>query len=347
MCCFSTLKAVRRAAIITFAAVGLILPLTAKQSHAVPTDFVFIIDATSSMAGEIAGVQAGFSNFVGGLATNNIDARFSVVVFGGAPELTLDLTSDATAAQTALNSIIIGGPNANQNNHNLNPEAGLEAIRMVLGAAPQSELANNHIPQDGLLNFRSGARINIILATDEDSDLPFHSANRFGSQASSAASDESPPSDGEANAAWGDWQDEIDAVAQAVINRSAYLNMLINRNEPPTIFQYGDYAKDVSDPDLSNWNQAATLAALQADPNTDNSLQTQVLEAGLIARTFDVAGANNSNFVDNFFAAKLAEVTKDTGQGLNPVPEPGTFALFAIGLAGLGAMRRRRATVAP
>jgi hypothetical protein len=346
MCYFSTLKAGRRAAVIAFAAVGLILPLTAKPSHAVPaTDFVFIIDATSSMGGEIAGVRSGFSSFVAGLNSATIDARFSVIVFGGAPELTLDLTSDATAAQTALNNIIIGGPNANQNNHNANPEAGLEAIHMALGGAVNSNLDNNHIAGDGILNFRAGARINIILATDEDSDLASHAENRFGNEASSAAGDFSPPSNGEANANWQAWQDEIDAVAQTVISRSAYLNMLINIGDSPTKFQYGDYTKDVSDPDLSNWDRDATLLALQGDTDTDNSLQTQVLEAGLVARTFDVAGANNTDFINNFFAAKLAEVTQDTGQGLNPVPEPGTIALFAVGLAGLGAMRRRRKAV--
>lgn len=342
-------KIMRRTATLSLAAICVFAFLTPKPSHAVPaTDFVFIIDATSSMGDEIDGVRNGFSSFVGGLDSNDIDARFAVVVFGGAPELTLDLTSDASAAQTALNNIVLGS-NSTQNNHNLNPEAGLEAIRMVLGDAPQSNLANNHIPQDGLLNFRSGARINIILATDEDSDLPFHAANRHGNQASSAASDDSPPSNGEANANWQAWQDEIDAVADAVINRAAYLNMLIGTDDP-TEFQYGDFTKDDSEDDLSGWDQAATLAALQADSVTDDSLQTQVLEAGLIARTFNignVAGPGGDDFVNNFFAAKLEEVTGDTGQGLgDPVPEPGTIALFGVGLMGLGLMRRRRKAMA-
>ena len=128
-----------------------------------------MIDATSSMAGEIAGVRAGFSSFVAGLNSATVDARFAVVVFGGAAELTLDFTSSAMDTETALNNIVIGGPTSTQNNHNLNPEAGLEAIRMVLGAAPTSDLDHNHISSpDGILNFRSDARKNLILVTDED-----------------------------------------------------------------------------------------------------------------------------------------------------------------------------------
>ena len=146
------------------------------SSDTIKTDFVFMIDATSSMSGEIAGVKNGFAALVNEINDINlndpdltIDARFAVVVFGGAAELTLDFTSDLGIAQTALNNITIGG-NATQNNHNYNPEAGLEAIRQVLGAG--TELVNNHIPTDGFLDFRADARINLILATDENSDTP-------------------------------------------------------------------------------------------------------------------------------------------------------------------------------
>ncbi|MGE0592614.1 MAG: PEP-CTERM sorting domain-containing protein [Vicinamibacterales bacterium] len=311
-----------------------VLPAAAAPIE-VKTDFVFIIDATSSMAGEIAGVRNGFAGFVAGLNADPnvvVDARFAVVVFGGLPELILDFTSDTTLVQARLNAVTIGANPGIQNNHNVNPEAGLEAIRMVLGAAPDSELANNNIPEDGFLNFRNDARKNLILATDEDSDLPFQAVNR---QAGQTTTD--PP--GVLTPAW---QAEVDATAQAAIRSGAFLNMLVNRGDTPSASQYGDYLKDVSDPDLLNFDEVATLAALQADPATANSLQAQVLAAGLIARTFNITGANDPDFVNNFFAAKVQEVTTDPGP--DPVPEPGTFGLLGAGvLAWFVTVRRRRA----
>lgn len=291
------------------------------------TDIVFMIDATASMGGEIAGVKAGFAGFVNDLAIQNVDARYAIVVYGGAPELILDFTSNAALAISRMNEVSIGANAPFQNNHNFNPEAGLEAIRMVLGAAPNSNLVNNNITEDGMLNFRAGARKNLILATDEDSDNPFYAANRFTGQTGTSVN--------------GDTQGEINATAQAVIANGAFLNLLVSHNNFSEI-QYGDYIYDVSDANLLNFDPAATLLNLQNN-GLGNSLQAQVLSAGLIGRTFNVAGANDPTFVDNFFAAKVQEIVQDPGGGDPVIPEPSTIILFGTGLAGLAAWRMKKA----
>ncbi len=294
-----------RAAGLMLGALVLAMSVTAtRPALAVPvTDFVFMIDATASMGGEIAGVKAGFSSFVAGLNAANVDSRFAIVAFGGEPELILDFTADQTLAAARLNQVAIGAVAGVQNNHNFNPEASLETIRMVLGAATVNELANNNTPEDGILNFRGNARKNLILATDEDGDRPFHAANRLASQTTVDPPTTMPT----------DWQTQVYNTANAVINAQAYFNMLVNRNEAPSRNQYGDPNHDVSDANFLNFNAAATLANLLADTVTDQSLQAQVLNAGLVARTFNVAGANDPNFVDNFFAAKVQEVQQDPG----------------------------------
>jgi hypothetical protein len=231
-------------------------------------------------------------------------------------------------------------------NHNVNPEAGLEAIRAALGvASAETYTASRWRPFTGNtsapISFRSDAQTNIILATDEDSDAPYWSDNRFASQPGFGGNDGAvgdPPSTGPNNANWGGWQAEIDATAQAVIASKAFLNMLINVGDAPSAAQYGDYRKDVSDLDLLNFDPDATLANLLADPFTANSLQAQVLKADLVARTFNVAGANDSSFVNNFFAAKVEEVT-DVPTG---VPEPSVVALIAFGMLALVSGYRRR-----
>jgi hypothetical protein len=301
---------------------------SAPAQAAIKTDIVFAIDASGSMAGEIAGVRSGFSSFVSGLDAASVDARFAIIVFGGTPELILDFTSDTTAVQNKLNNIMIGANPGVHNNHNVNPEAGLEVIRMAFGGAANNEFANDNIAEDGILNYRPDARKNLILATDEDSDRPAIVANRLAGQTS-----ENPP-----NPINADWQAEVDAAAQAAINAQAFVNMLINIDDDPTRSQYGDWMQDVSDDDLLNFDAAATLTNLQ-NAGYGDSLQAQILSAGLIGRTFDVAGANDLTFVENFFATKVEEIITDPGPQL--APEPGSLGILGVGLAGLGFLRRR------
>ncbi len=261
-------------------------------------DFVFIIDGSASMSAEIAAVKNGLGNFVASLNTSQIDARFAVVLFGGAPEVILDFTSDQGVTEAALDVISVNGalPGVH-NNHNLNPEEGLEAIRIVLNSAVTNALARENVGGSGPLAFRPEARKNLILVTDENSDQPFFLENRQTGQTNLE-----PPSILTAA-----WQTEVDLTAQAVITNEAFINMLIDPSATPSINQYGDPVRSVSSANFLNFNPTATLSNLVAAGN-GNCLEAQVLAAGLIGRAFNISSVNTTNFIENFFAAKVEEI---------------------------------------
>lgn len=269
-------------------------------------DFVFIIDASSSMSDEIAAVKNGLGNFVANLDTSEVDARFAIVLFGDAPEIILDFTTDQAITEAAFDVISVSGavPGV-QNNHNLNPEAGLEAIRIVLNSANTNWIARDHVGGSGPLAFRPDARKNLILVTDENSDLPFYVTNRMSGQTTTE-----PP-----GVLTAPWQAEVDATAQAVIANNAFVNLLINPSATPSRNQFGDPASSVSNTNFLNFNPAATLANL-ISAGYGNSLEAQVLAAGLVGRSFNITSVNTTNFIANFFAAKVEEIV------FNPIPPP-------------------------
>lgn len=277
-------------------------PSTNITLHA--ADFVFIVDASSSMGGEIGAVKAGLGSLVAGLNTAQIDARFAIVLFGGPPEVILDFTRDQATTEAAFDLISVGGavPGVH-NNHNLNPEAGLEAIRIVLNSAVTNTLMRNNVGGTGPLAFRPDARKNLILVTDEDSDLPYYAANREPGQTGNPANPLGAP-----------WQAEIDTTAQAVIANAAFLNVLIN---PAGViqFQYGNPSLSASDANFLNFDPDATLTNL-VEAGYGGSLEAQVLAGGLIARAFNITSVNTTNFIANFFAAKVEEIIE------HPLPPP-------------------------
>ena len=286
-----------------FIAFAILLTSTFANATVVPkkADFVFIVDASGSVMNEITAIKNGLSQFATGLDQAQVDAQFAIVLIGQEPEIVLQLTSSTDDVVNAFDSISVYGAVAGfQNSHYLNPEAGLEAIRMVLGAANNSVLPHEFVGGDGTINFRADSRKNLILVTDEDSDRPFYPENRNPEQFYTE-----PPfyftSEG--------WQQEVDITAQVVIDNNAYMNMLVNPYDYPTQNQYGSPASDVSDFNLLNYDPAATRAKLIQN-GYGQSLQAQVLGAGLIARTFDINRVGTSSFVDNFFAAKVEEVSK-------------------------------------
>jgi len=294
------------------------------------TDFVFIIDSTGSMGGEINAVKSGLTAFMTGLDAAAIDARFAVVLYGGAPELVLDWTNVKTDVTTAFGNISVGGAVSGfQNNHNVNPEAGLEALRIVLGAATDNTLRRDNVGGSGGLDFRTDARKNLILVTDEDADRPFYALNRLPGQTNNEPP--VPPT--------GDWQKEIDNTADAVIDSKAFLNLIVNPGDNPTEYQYGDPLLDASDSDFSNWDRAATLTAYSGSSYSESLVGQVLSDSNLVARAFSIGNINNAGWIDNFFAAKIEETQNDPGP---TVPAPGALLLGSLGMGLVGWMRRRK-----
>jgi hypothetical protein len=303
-----------------------------------PTDFVFIIDTTSSMSGEIAAVRNGLSTFVDNLDTSGVDARFSIIVYGGAPELILDFTGNKTDTLAAFNTVNIGGSTTSTYNHNVNPEAGLEAIRIALGTATDSTLLRTAAAGgSGGLNYRSNARKNLILVTDEDSDRPFYTTNRYAGQTSNEP----------AGTLAADWQSEVDETAQDVIQQGAFLNLLINPGDSPSMYQYGDPTKDAADADLLNYDRAASAANYVGSAYSESLVGQVLSDSNLLARSFNIGQVSTANWIDNFYAAKLEETLNDPGipgtPGTSTVPAPGAFLLAGLGTCLIGSLRRRRA----
>ncbi|KAJ3111722.1 hypothetical protein HK100_002594, partial [Physocladia obscura] len=136
------------------------------QADSIAADFLFLIDGSSSMCAYNLQFATNFSLLIDQISDKNIDARFSVVAFGGTPSIILPFSADVATAKIALSSV-----NCSRSGW----EAGLEAIRMTLqnsGADMDKSMCMTSNSATCILEWRNNATRQIIMATDEDSDIP-------------------------------------------------------------------------------------------------------------------------------------------------------------------------------
>lgn len=265
-------------------------------------DFIFVVDASGSMSSVISIVSTGLADFSAELVSEGIDAQFGISLIGGTltparstvlptehagstpPELYQLLSSDSDLTTMNLLSIDSSVPiDAPHLNHSINPEAGLEMIRMVLEVAQMSELSG---PASNF-DFRPDARRVLILVTDENSDIPFHPENRFGHLEVEPGDIQDP-----------EWEMELIETAAALVTNDVLLFMLVDPTADLVVEQYGDPSRDLSTCDsfLKEW----TLDSLQGSP-AENSLQARVLSSGGIARVFDLNELGDPDFVESLY----------------------------------------------
>lgn len=74
-------------------------------------DFVFLIDASASMQANIDAVRIGFPAFVSQITAKQVDAVFSVVLYGVQPEIILDASSSGDETRDVIKQVISGAGN--------------------------------------------------------------------------------------------------------------------------------------------------------------------------------------------------------------------------------------------
>jgi hypothetical protein len=285
-----------------------------RLTHALcPADFLFLIDASSSMQVNIDAVRQGMPLFVDQIAEKKTDAQYGVVLFGAVgTEVVLDWTPSATLARDVIKQVIAGnGNNFTREPYNLihfdhdckhtnncgTRESTFEAIRMALGKAKNNTFIRHPRSQTALLSggitWRMGAERYIFLVTDEDSDCPFYDINRYfdgPTQQCTTPGFVNSDNDGTyqptkfftSDAAWPNlpnpWQQEVVDTAKAIYEGRGHVSMFVKPTNGRTRPQFGDpsFAVQVQNTDFSNFSAAGTLALLRSS-GLNNSLQALTL----------------------------------------------------------------------
>jgi hypothetical protein len=263
-------------------------------------DYLFLLDASASMGPEIAAVKDGLSSAVSEIEASYHDAEYAVALYSAFPELILGFTGNSTLVLNVLDAISVTGPVAGlHGDHSGDPEAALETIRMSLGSAVMNTFSTGSaVPPETELVFREEAEHVLILVTDEDSDQPYYSANRYADQTTTE-----PPSPFPTNPDDG-WFKEVYDTAQAVTTNEVKLYLLMNDGDSPSANQFGNPDLAVQNPDYSGFNAAATLANLQANGLQD-CLQARVLAAGGHTRLFNINDITNPGVMYNIILETL------------------------------------------
>ena len=66
-------------------------------------DFLFLLDTSGSMDGEIEGLRLGLLDFVANTTAAGIDARYAIISFGGMPRIFLPFTVRLYHSRRVLN----------------------------------------------------------------------------------------------------------------------------------------------------------------------------------------------------------------------------------------------------
>ncbi|KAL5037196.1 hypothetical protein RTP6_004667 [Batrachochytrium dendrobatidis] len=166
------------------------------QSCSQPIDTLFLIDASNGMESYLVTLNKRVPTLFKHMSSlGYTDTLYSVVAFGGASAVIQPFTDNTTQV---MNTLSILAEKTGTSYGWEDQEAGLEAIRSVInmdanGVVPNSILAQKCQLYSGVSNqacyisWREKSIRNIIMVTDEDSDMPIHPFNRMADQTTAFA----------------------------------------------------------------------------------------------------------------------------------------------------------------